>query len=131
MSGHVLRLLKGTRHAATCGRCQQSITWAICAPRGRHVPLIAAPIVLREERNDRDVVFEIVGGDQVHQCPARPKPAKATVPAPVRAARHIRRQGVFSAFSSDKLHDLRAAIDQGPKPPSPQRDLFDGQESPR
>jgi hypothetical protein len=120
MSGlHVLRLLKHSRHAGICGHCQQRITWAVCAPRGKSVPLIAAPIVLWEERTDRDVVFEVVGGDQVHKCPVPAvKAAHAKAPGSPRR-RGPKKQPVFAGFSRDRMQQLRDAVEHGTKPSDP------------
>jgi hypothetical protein len=122
MNSYILRLLKGSRHTGLCGRCRQPITWAICAPRGRSVPLIASPIILREERNARDVVYEVVGGDQVHECPVRPAEAGRYDAQP---RRHRKAGAVFATFSPDRMQQLRdAATGAKRMEPSPQRELF-------
>jgi hypothetical protein len=114
MREHVLRILKGSRRVGRCGRCRVEITWAVCAPRGRYVRLTAAPIVLREERNAREVTFEVVGGDQVHQCSVRtPRPTRSTpdrrrISAPSTGGEAER---PYPAFTPERIQELKRRIE--------------------
>lgn len=122
----VLLIVKGSRRHGRCGYCQREITWATLAARGgRNVPLVYAPMILREQTGDTGVVAEVLGFDQIHRCPERKTVARPTSPAPPAPA--VRRgDGVFASFTTDRLQQLRDAVAHPtPKPsPAPQGELF-------
>lgn len=129
MAGYALRIANGSRHPGRCGRCHQDITWAILAARGgKSIPLVASPVILRTEKDDRDVVVEVLAFDQIHKCPVpKPKAAADTRTSSTADRRTPSGAGVFSAFTGDRLKQLREAID-APKPPADpadhQQELF-------
>jgi hypothetical protein len=125
MAGYALRVVKGTRRRARCGRCHADITWATLAQRHtRSIPLVVSPVLLREERTDTDVSVEVFGFDQVHRCPVRKDPAPArrasarpsAAPAPMRPS-----DTAYASFTPDRIQYLKAQIAPTPKPPQPSR----------
>lgn len=113
MRWSALLIVKGSRRRARCSTCSAEITWATLARRGgKYIPLVAAPVIIRTEKSDRDVLLEVVGFDQIHKCSARPK-AKKTSASAANAPWHRSTeppQPAFSAFSPDRLQQLRNAI---------------------
>jgi len=106
----LLRIVKGSRREVACRRCHKVIALAMCLTRQgpRTLPIAATAFVIREERNSRDVVFEVIGGDQVHRCHAK----TSTRQRPAARLKPWTSSQQESTSTPDRIAELRAAVHQ-------------------
>jgi hypothetical protein len=123
MHATALYIAKGSRRPGRCGRCGHAVTWATLARRGaKNIPLIASPVVLRDEQADTGVTVEVLAFDQVHRCTVRkpPAPRRSATTVPARLQR--RSDTAYASFTPDRIQQLKEQI-AAPKskPPQPSR----------
>jgi hypothetical protein len=119
MRWSALLIVKGSRRQARCQQCRAVVTWATLARKGgKSIPLVAMPIVLRDEHGENGVVAEVVGFDQIHKCPTR-RPTPRPHSTPGHATSDQPAAPAFATFTPERMAQLRAQLAPKPKPPQP------------